>query len=78
MFNSLRLTRRPNFRLGFRRLDQTVDDLALVLLWVLDLGYWQLARYNPDLLDILDAVTHDPEATPATITPRPKPKAGKE
>jgi hypothetical protein len=78
MFESLRIIRRPSFRLGFQVLNPTVDELALVLLWVLDLGYWQLARYNPDLLDILDAVTHDPEATPATITPRPKPKAGKE
>lgn len=78
MFKSVQIIRRRPWSFRFQRLDERDGDLALILLWVLDFGPWQIRRFNPELLIGLEQAAEEIERKPAIITPRADPQRGKE
>ena len=69
MSKTIQTIRRSPWSFGFQRFDENDGDLGLIVLWVLDIGPWQIRKFNPRLLVGLEQAQQAIENKPVTIKP---------
>lgn len=64
MFELYQFCRAARFGFSFHRLDPTKSDLAMIFSWILRLAWWDIRRWNEDLLELLEAAQEDSDEKP--------------
>ncbi len=78
MFDNLQFILCHNFKLYFRRYDETKDELGFVFRWILRAGWFEVRAWRDDFLEFLDEAQTMTAEPPAIITPATGDQTGKE